>query len=69
MFLTTDELVTLTGLVRPSSQARWLRAHRVRHFVNAAGRVVVARAWLVGNDDAVVVLPERPNLRAVSGKA
>ena len=68
MFLTPDELRELTGYRRPSSQIRWLRARRVRHYVNGAGHPVVARAWLIGNTDAVP-LPQRPNLAVLKGAA
>lgn len=44
MFLTTDELHTLTGRLRPSAQVRWLRQHGYRHTVNALGAPVVAIA-------------------------
>ena len=69
MFLTAEELVELTGLRRPSTQAKWLRAHRVRHFMNALGRPVVARAWLIGEAAEVVQMPQRPDLRAIPGRA
>lgn len=69
MFLTPEDLITLTGLRRPSAQAKWLRAHRVRHFVNAAGHVVLARAWLIGETAEVVTMPQRPDLRAIPGRA
>ena len=49
MFLTDDEFHTLTGLRRPSAQIRWLRSRHVRHYVNATGHPVIARAWLVGH--------------------
>lgn len=44
MFLTRDELRVLTGRLRPSAQARWLRDHGYRHTVNALGAPVVAVA-------------------------
>lgn len=66
MFLTPDDLVTLTGYRRPSAQIRWLRARRIRHYVNAASHPVVAHAWLNGSGE-VVAMPKRPNLAAVSG--
>lgn len=43
--LTADELVTLTGLRRPSAQIRWLRARRIHHYVNAKNRPVVLQTW------------------------
>lgn len=69
MFLEPSELVRLTGYRRPSAQARWLRAHRIRHFVNAAGLPIVERAWLFGGTAEVVPMPARPDLRAIPGKA
>lgn len=44
MFLTPDDLAALTGLTRPSAQARWLREHGYRHEVNAAGGVALLRS-------------------------
>jgi len=47
MFLTADELKTLTGMQRPSAQVRWLRAHRWPFEVNALGDPVVLRSVAV----------------------
>lgn len=68
-FLTADELVTLTGLRRPSAQVRFLRAARIRHVVNAVGHPVIMRAWLTGEDAPANPLRRRPDLRAVPGVA
>ena len=46
LFLRPHELQVLTGRTRPKAQIEFLRAHRIRHMVNAAGRPVVAKAWL-----------------------
>ena len=46
LFLQPDELRALTGRARPKAQIEFLRAHRIRHIVNAAGKPVVAKAWL-----------------------
>jgi hypothetical protein len=68
-FLTDSELEDFTGYRRPTKQAEWLKARRIRHYVNGAGRVVVARAWLeLGDAAKVVTMPQRPNLAAVGGK-
>lgn len=64
MFLTAAELEELTGVRRPSAQIRFLRARRIRHILNRAGRPVVARAWIIGDRDGVVAL-ERPNFAAL----
>lgn len=69
MFLTRDELVTLTGLRRPSAQARWLKAHRIKHVVNAAGHPVIARAWLEERRTATVTELPVTNLQALPGRA
>lgn len=68
MFLTEEEMVTLTGLRRPSAQIRWLRSRQIKHFVNGVGHPVIARAWLIGDRDAVP-LPQRPNLQVLKRSA
>jgi hypothetical protein len=64
MFLTPDELRELTGRARPTAQAAWLREHRIRHYVNAAGRPVVARAW-IGAGDVPGPQPATPDFAAI----
>lgn len=44
MLLTAADLQQLTGYVRASAQARWLRRHGWRFTVNALGQPVVALA-------------------------
>ena len=44
MFLTPDELATLTGRKRASSQIRWLAQAGIRHVLAADGRPRVLRA-------------------------
>lgn len=72
MFLTADEVETLTGYRKPSAQIRWLReTKRYRFEINGAGHVVIARAWIEGTPAAsahVVDMPARPNLRALPGR-
>ena len=69
MFLTSSELRSLTGRVRPSAQVRWLRQHGYRHTVNALGTPVVAVAEanrkLVGGGKT----SQEPNSEAMNGKA
>lgn len=69
-FLTPDELVTLTGYVRPSAQLRYLREHRWRFEVNASGHPRVARAYferrMVAKEAGVVDLPA-PDWSAARG--
>ena len=67
MFLSQEQIVELTGLNRPSSQARWLRSRGWRFDVRADGKLVVheleAQKHLCG------VTPARkrtePDLRAL----
>lgn len=70
MFLTSTELLDLTGYRRPSLQIAWLRAHRWRFAVNAAGHPRVARGYfearMVGTaEHAAVPLPTAPHLELV----
>jgi hypothetical protein len=57
MFLTPNELRTLTGRAHKSRQVEFLKAHRIRHYVNAEGRPVVAAAWIVGGTSPNIVQP------------
>ena len=43
MFLTPDEIATLTGRKRRREQIAWLKARGYRHEINARGEIVVAR--------------------------
>ena len=44
MFLTADDLKSLTGYVRPTAQVRWLCRNGIRFTVNGLGETVVAAA-------------------------
>lgn len=46
MFLTEDELVTLTGYKSPGKQAEWLAERGLRHTRNGAGKVVLLRSMV-----------------------
>jgi hypothetical protein len=48
MFLTPDELKTLTGRARRAAQIDALRRMGIAFWVNAAGRPVVAKAAIEG---------------------
>lgn len=48
MFLTEDEMATLTGRQWKSKQIEWLKRAGVPHWVNAVGRPIVARAAITG---------------------
>lgn len=41
MFLTPEELITLTGFKIPARQAQWLNEHGIRHYINGQNRVIV----------------------------
>lgn len=45
MFLTDEELVTLTGYQLAGWQIRWLKQHGWRFEVSATGRPVIARSY------------------------
>lgn len=69
MFLTADELEHLTGYVQPAAQIRWLKSRRYRYEINAVGHPVVARAWVIDRADPIEDIRQRPNLRAIPGRA
>lgn len=46
MFLTSEEVIDLTGKKRPSAQVRALRGMGIEHRVRADGKVIVARAHI-----------------------
>lgn len=63
MFLTPDQLHELTGYVRPSAQARWLRDHRYPYEVAADGRPRVLREHVVRRLGGEEVVEPEPRLR------
>lgn len=52
MFLSADELATLTGRAAKSRQIAWLRANGVAFRVSATGHPVVARSAIDGSRSA-----------------
>jgi len=46
MFLTPDEIVTITGYIRPSSQRDWLKRNGWTFEVDGNGRPIVLRAYV-----------------------
>lgn len=52
MFLTKDELVTLTGRKNKSNQIEWLRREAIPFRVNATGHPVVTKAAIEGRAEA-----------------
>jgi Domain of unknown function (DUF4224) len=67
VLLAQSEICRITGYMRPSAQARWLRRHGWRHSVNALGEPVVAVAefnrHLVGGCAA----RQEPDYEALNG--
>lgn len=64
LFLTSDEIIELTGIrggwrgqSREQRQIATLRKMKIPHYVNAAGRPVVARAVIEGTGPAPVESP------------
>ena len=69
MILSPSDLVSLTGYVRGSAQARWLRRHGFKFTINALGAPVVAQAefnrQLVGGRAS----HQEPDFEALHGQA
>lgn len=59
MWLTSEELIELTGYKRAAYQREWLERQRIRHRVNARGRVIVARDDVLGTRRPEPVAPKR----------
>jgi hypothetical protein len=70
VFLSSCDMNRLTGYVRPSAQARWLRRNGYRFTVNGLGEPVVAEAEaarkLIGGSSSVT---QEPNFGAINGTA
>ena len=69
MILPASDIRALTGYVRASAQARWLRKHGWRFTVNALGEPVVALAEfnrkLVGGE--ITKKNQEPTLEGING--
>lgn len=68
MFLTEDELRTLTGYLVPAAQARWLEERGWRYERNRAGKVIVSRAHaeeMLGHTNPVAAYT--PKFGAIGG--
>lgn len=44
MFLSKEDLRTLTGYVRAADQIRWLESNKLPYFVNKGGAPIVLRS-------------------------
>jgi hypothetical protein len=66
MFLTADELLTLTGYGIAAYQRRWLKRNGWKHEVARNGRPVVSRAYAEARlSDAPTLTPVVLNLDAI----
>ncbi len=69
MFLTSQDIVKLTGYNRPSAQIRWLRRNGWRFTVNALSEPVVAIAE--SNRKLVsgtTITTQQPDIGALNGQ-
>jgi Domain of unknown function (DUF4224) len=69
MFLTSHDIVKLTGYSRPSAQIRWLRRNGWRFTVNALSEPVVAIAE--SNRKLVsgfTITTQQPDIGALNGQ-
>lgn len=64
LFLTDEELATLTGRKLKSLQIEWLRKSAIPFRVNATGHPVVTRGVIEGRNDEPIV-PQRWTPRVV----
>ena len=67
MFLTHDEIRTLTGYRRASAQVRWLRRHGYRFSVNGLGAPIVALAEFNRHMVGGRAVRIEPNFEAANG--
>lgn len=70
LFLTPEELETLTGYMRPSAQRRWLADQGITHRVNAIGNPVVLRSALetTTKERGKRTTPDLAALRVLNGQ-
>lgn len=57
LFLTREQIDELTGCKRKAAQAQWLRANRIKHWINAAGWPVVPRSAIDAAPAAAQAVP------------
>ena len=69
-FLTTEDLIELTGYKKQSRQAQWLRDECIAHRINGAGRPIVMLQDLYqqnGNQALREAMPDLKALEALRG--
>lgn len=69
MFLTPDEIASLTGYKQPARQIRWLAACGWKFEVGADGLPKVLRAYADARMGAAVAKRQGPRLEGLHGKA
>lgn len=67
LFLSQDELATLTGRKLKSLQIDWLRNEGIPFRVNAVGHAVVTRGAVEGKKDSAVEQPAQRWMPRVVG--
>lgn len=67
MILSPADLQLLTGYLRPSAQAKWLRRHGWRYSVNALGEPIVALAEFNRKMIGGTVGIQEPDYGAING--
>lgn len=65
MFLTDEELRTLTGYVTAAGFVRWLDAHGWRYERNRGGKVIVSRSHAEVMLGGAATRPQEPNYKAL----
>lgn len=65
MFLTAEQLETLTGRRQAAAQIRWLQKYGIRHWVRADGRPSVLTEALNGMTPAAVAAKFEPDFAAL----
>ena len=66
MFLTKEELISLSGKQKPCAQIRWLRAENIPHIVGGDGKPKVLRDLLVARLGGNTQTRTEPKLRLAS---
>jgi len=66
VFLTEEELRTLSGKQKASAQARWLQSERIPHIIGGDGKPKVLRELVLARLGGTAQTPHEPKLRLAS---
>lgn len=66
LFMTSEQLKDMTGLVQSAAQIKWLRANNVEHFIRADGKVRVPLP--ISRRTGAPSVAKGPNLEAVRAR-